>query len=100
VDVEKTGAFVPPPGRQEHPMTAARTFLAPGQRYAQPGEDARHLDQHVTIARLDHDRFGVPRVTFLVPDGREVTAYAAQIEAAIADGALAPVAIPGALARC
>ncbi|MDP9366349.1 MAG: hypothetical protein M3Q10_19360 [Chloroflexota bacterium] len=77
----------------------ARTYLAPGQRYAEPGEVA-HLDQQVTIARLDHDRFGVPRVTFLVPDGREVTAYAAQIEAAIADGALAPVALPGALARC
>ena len=77
----------------------ARTYLAPGQRYAEPGEFA-HLDQQVTIARLDHDRFGVPRVTFLVPDGREVTAYAAQIEAAIADGALAPVALPGALARC
>ena len=78
---------------------APRTFLAPGQRYAEPGEDA-HLEQQVTIARLDRDRFGVPRVTFLVPDGREVTAYAAQIEAAIADGALAPVALPGALVRC
>ncbi len=77
----------------------ARTYLAPGQRYAEPG-GVTHLDQQVTIARLDHDRFGVPRVTFLVPDGREVTAYAAQIEAAIADGALAPVALPGALARC
>ena len=79
---------------------APRTFLAPGQRYAQPGDGPQGLDQQVTIARLDRDRFGVPRVTFLVPDGREVTAYAAQIEAAIADGALAPVALPGALVRC
>lgn len=81
-------------------MTAAQTFLAPGQRYAQPGGDAHLRDQQVTIARLDRDRFGLPRVTFLVPDGREITAYASQIEAAIAEGALAPVVAAGALARC
>ena len=78
---------------------APRTFLAPGQRYGEPGEDT-HLEQHVTITRLDRDRFGVPRVTFLVPDGREVTAYAAQIEAAIADGALAPVIAGGRTPSC
>lgn len=81
-------------------LRAAKTYLAPGQRYAQPGGDPRNRDHQVTIARLDQDRFGVPRVTFLVPNGREITAFAAQVEAAIADGALAPIAIPGALARC
>ena len=81
-------------------MHATRTYLAPGQRYAQPGEHTWRLDQQVTIARLDQDALGVPRVTFLVPDGREVTAYAAQIEAAIADGALAPVAVAGLTPRC
>lgn len=78
----------------------AKTYLAPGQRYAQPGGDPRDRDHQVTIARLDQDQFGVPRVTFLVPDGREITAFAAQVEAAIADGALAPIALPGTLARC
>lgn len=77
-----------------------RTFLAPGQRYAQPGGGPTDRDHQVTIARLERDRFGVPSVTFLVPDGREITAYAAQIEAAIADGALAPVVIPGGIGRC
>ncbi len=81
-------------------MATPRTYLAPGQRYAQPGETSWRLDQQVTIARLDQDAFGVPRVTFLVPDGREVTAYASQIEAAIADGALAPIVVPGATAFC
>ena len=81
-------------------MHAQRTYLAPGQRYAQPGGNPWQPDQQVTIARLDHDAFGVPRVTFLVPDGREVTAYAAQIEAAIADGALAPVIAGGRTPSC
>ena len=81
-------------------MATPRTYLAPGQRYAQPGEHTWRLDQQVTIARLDKDALGVPRVTFLVPDGREVTAYAAQVEAAIADGALTPVVVAGLMARC
>ena len=81
-------------------MNALHTFLAPGQRYAQPGEHGWRLDQQVTVARLDRDNLGLPRVTFRFPDGRELTAYAAQVEAAIADGDLAPVVGAGYTARC
>ena len=81
-------------------MHAVRTFLAPGQRYTQPGSVRWRADHQVTISRLDRDAFGFPRVTFRSPDGREFTAYAAQVEAAIADGELAPIVGAGAVGRC
>jgi hypothetical protein len=65
--------------------------LAPGQQFIQPGDRAGQPDQMVTVARLEQDRFGVPLVTFLLPDGRDLTTYADQIEAAIAEGALTEV---------
>ena len=34
-------------------MNDHRTYLAPGQRYAQPGATGWRLDHQVTIARLD-----------------------------------------------
>lgn len=71
-------------------MNATSARLAPGQCYAQPG-DAPRLDRLVTIARLDRDAHGLTRVTFRAPDGRELTAYAVQVEAAIAEGMLAPL---------
>jgi len=49
--------------------------------------------QPVTIARLDRDRFGAPRIIFVAPDGHEMIAYAAQVEDAITDGYLAPLAL-------
>lgn len=81
-------------------MHAAHTFLAPGQRYIQPGSVDWRADHQVTISRLDRDAFGVSRVTFRAPDGREFTAYAAQIEAAIADGQLTPIVGAGTIGRC
>ena len=81
-------------------MDASPTYLAPGQRYAQPGTSGWRLDQQVTIARLDRDPFGFTHVVFRGADGREVTAYAIQVEAAIADGTLTPVVGAGAFARC
>ncbi len=79
-------------------MNGFSTYLAPGQRYAEPGD--WRLDQQVTIARLDRDANGFPRVTFRTPGGREITAYAAQVEAAIAQGELAPIVGTGATGRC
>ena len=81
-------------------MHAAPTFLAPGQRYAQLDSSTWRLDQQITVARLDEDAYGIPRVTFRRSDGRELTAYAAQIEAAIADGQITPVVGIGLIARC
>ena len=81
-------------------MNASRTYLAPGQRYAQPGDSGWRLDQQVTIARLDRDPFGFTQVVFQDAAGREVTAYATQVEAAIADGTLAPIVGAGAVGRC
>jgi hypothetical protein len=78
-------------------MNPSPTHLAPGQRYAQPGGARR--DQQVTIAHLDRDTHGLPRVIFLAPDGRHLTAYATQVEAAIATGVLAPIAVPSAASR-
>lgn len=73
-------------------MNATAARLAPGQCYAQPG-DAPRLDRLVTIARLDRDAHGLTQVTFRAPDGRELIAYAAQVEAAIDEGFLAPLAV-------
>ena len=80
-------------------MAAIRTYLAPGQRYTQPGVADWQLDHQFTISRLDQDPLGIPRVTVLRPDGRELVVYAAQIEAAVADGQLFPVAGAGYLPR-
>ena len=81
-------------------MDVLRTYLAPGQRYAQPGGSGWRLDQQVTIARLDRDAYGFPQVVFRDTSGREMTAYAAQVEAAIADGDLAPIVGAGLAVRC
>ncbi|HEU5432901.1 MAG TPA: hypothetical protein VFU81_14635 [Thermomicrobiales bacterium] len=78
-------------------MKLTTTYLAPGQRYTQPGD--RLLEQ-ATIIRLEPDPLGATQVIFEYPDGREVVAYVTQVEAAIAGGHLAPVAGPGLLGRC
>ena len=74
------------------------TYLAPGQRYAQPGE--RLLAQQITIVRLEPDALGAPHVIFESPGGGEVVVDVAQVEAAIAHGHLEPIAGPGFIGRC
>ena len=81
-------------------MAAPVTYLAPGQRYTPRLESAWRTDRQVTVARLDLDAFGRARVTLHRPDGAEVTFDAAQVEAAVADGSLAPVVGIGWVARC
>lgn len=62
--------------------------IAPGQRFHQL--DGWNQDQVVTVARLEDDPMGFRRVVFHVPGGREVCAYAAQVEAAVAGGVMTP----------
>ena len=81
-------------------MTASRTFLSPGQRYAQLSEAAVWPDRQVVVASIGEDPLGLPVVTFRCQDGREVTTYTAQVELAVAAGELFPVVGAGAVARC
>ena len=69
-------------------MSFGPVSIAPGQRFHQP--DGWNQDQVVTVLRLEEDPMGFPRVVFHMPGGREVSAYAAQIEAAVAGGVLTP----------
>lgn len=39
----------------------------------------------LTVTRISRDRFGLAHVTFTRPDGREISAFAEQVEAAIAE---------------
>lgn len=80
-------------------METIASFLTPGQWFAQPGDD-RRIDQPVAVERLDRDPLGFPRVIFRCSDGRQLTAYAAQIEWAVAEGQLAPISGAGCAGGC
>lgn len=62
------------------------TFLAPSQRYLS-------LDQmeEVTVSRLVRDGLGLLHVTLRTTTGREISAFAKQVEVAITDGNLVPL---------
>jgi len=64
-----------------------RTYLSPGQRF----HSADLLAAEFTVARLVTDRLGLLHVTLRSADGREVSAFAEQVEAAIAEGQLTPI---------
>jgi len=63
------------------------TYLSPGQRF----QSADLLTAELTVARLVTDRLGLLHVTLRLADGREISAFAEQVEDAIADGRLTPV---------
>ncbi len=63
-----------------------QTFLSPGQRFHATDSHPEEL----TVARLVTDRFGLLHVTLRSADGREVSAFAEQVESAIAEGHLMP----------
>ncbi len=67
-----------------------RTFLTPGQRFQSVDGMVRDL----TVARLVTDRMGLLHVTLRADDGHEISAFAEQVEAAIAEGELTPLVIP------
>lgn len=79
-------------------MQQKTTCLAPGQRYADPGE--RQRQHQATIIRLEPDALGVTQVVFSYRGGRQVVAYVSQVEAAIASGQLVPIAGPGCVGHC
>lgn len=64
------------------------TYLSPGQRFQSADID----DPELTVARLVTDRLGLLHVTLRAADGREISAFAEQVEAAITEGQLTPLA--------
>jgi hypothetical protein len=64
-----------------------RTYLTPGQRF----ESADGLLHDLTVARLVTDRLGLLHVTLRTDDGHEISAFAEQVEVAIAEGQLMPL---------
>lgn len=63
------------------------TYLSPGQRF----QSADAVESELTVARLVTDRLGLLHVTLRAADGREISAFAEQVEAAITEGQLTPV---------
>lgn len=68
--------------------TGFRTYLTPGQRF----HSADGLLHDLTVSRLVTDRMGMLHVTLRADDGREISAFAEQVEVAIAEGQLMPLA--------
>jgi hypothetical protein len=69
-----------------------RTFLSPGQRF-QPADVFTGGDNaELVVSRLVRDPLGLLHVVLRAQDGREISAYVEQIEAAISEGHLAPIA--------
>jgi hypothetical protein len=66
---------------------AFTTYLSPGQRF----HSADRLTKDLTVARLVTDNLGLLHVTLRADDGREISAFAEQVEVAIAEGHLMPV---------
>jgi hypothetical protein len=64
-----------------------RTYLTPGQRF----QSADGLIRDLTVARLVTDRMGLLHVTLRADDGHEISAFAEQVEVAIAEGQLTPL---------
>ncbi len=62
------------------------TYLSPGQRF----HSVDVLTSELTVARLVTDKFGMLHVTLRSEDGREISAFAEQVEDAIREGHLTP----------
>ena len=69
------------------------TFLSPGQKFLADDLMGAFGSHEVTVARLVRDRLGLLHVTLRTDDGREISAFAEQVEAAIAEGMLQPAEI-------
>lgn len=63
------------------------TYLSPGQRFLSTDV----LSSELTVARLVTDKLGLLHVTLRAADGREISAFAEQVEAAITEGQLTPI---------
>ncbi len=71
------------------------SFLAPGQRYR-----SHDRTEVYTISSLNRDKLGLLHVTLRAGTGRELSAFAEQVETAIRIGDLVPITSGGVLARC
>jgi hypothetical protein len=80
-------------------MAARVTFLAPGQRYADPVGPDWLPDHQFTVVHVGGDGLGSPRVTCRLADGDLLVLPAALIEAAVAAGQFVPVVGAGLVAR-
>ncbi len=90
---------MPPPVMITSPAsgkaTEWATFLAPGQRF-RSGDGMGEY----TISRLRRDDLGLLHVTLCSGTGRNLSAFAEQIETAIRSGDLQPLSAGGAITRC
>jgi len=71
--------------------TKAKTFLSPGQRFRSLDLFATRDTNELIVSRLVRDTLGLQHVVLRDQDGREISAYAEQVEAAIAEGHLSPI---------
>lgn len=69
-----------------------RTFLLPGQRFRSSGLFAARDSTELVVSRIVRDTLGLQHVVLRDQDGREISAYTEQVEAAIAEGHLALIA--------
>lgn len=70
----------------------ARTFLLPGQRFRSSDRFAARDVTELIVSRIVRDTLGLQHVVLRDQDGREISAYTEQVEAAIAEGHLALIA--------
>lgn len=68
------------------------TLFFPGQRFRSSDFFAGRAEAELIVSRLVRDPLGLLHVVLRDHDGREISAYAEQVEAAIAEGHLAPLA--------
>lgn len=66
------------------------TFLSPGQQFAAVAQFGI-ANESLTVARLVRDRYGLLHVTMRTGSGREISAFAEQIEFAVSEGHLVPI---------
>ena len=71
-----------------------KTYLSPGQRFLASDLITNQGNGEVTVSRLVQDRLGLLHVTFRTDDGREISAFAEQVEYAIAEGHPQPIGSP------
>ena len=74
------------PEQSSATVATGETFLAPGQRYLLMDQP-----EQVTVARLVRDSLGLLHVTLRTASGRELSAFARQVEEAITGGNLVPL---------
>lgn len=67
-----------------------KTYLTPGQQLASSEWAGGKASESLVVTRVVKDRLGLLHVTLRDDRGREISAFAEQVEAAIAEGHLVP----------